>query len=91
VWAYFKHSLEIGRDDQRYHKYSVIRNGVIVCGDGILPQKGIDQGHYDELKTRFKEASYPITYDDLPKSYLSKVLQIVSYIFRSQLLKNTHV
>jgi hypothetical protein len=69
--------IDIGRDDQRYHRYSAIRNRDIVCSGGILPQKGIDQGHYDELKTHFKESSCPITYDDFSKSYPSKVLQTV--------------
>jgi hypothetical protein len=74
--------LDIGRDDVRYHKYSAIRNEVIMCGDGILPQNRIDQGHYNELKTHFKEYLPPITYDDLSKTYLSQVLYTVFYIFR---------
>lgn len=74
---YFKRMLDIGRDNDSYHKYSAIRNGVIMCGDGILPQKGIDQGHYNELKTHFKEYSHPIIYDDLSKTYLSQVLHTV--------------
>lgn len=74
---YFKRMLDIGRDDDKYHKYSAIRNGVIVCVDGIFPQKGIDQGRYNELKTHFKKYSYPITYDDLSTTYLSQVLHTV--------------
>ncbi|CEP15427.1 hypothetical protein [Parasitella parasitica] len=45
-----------------------------MCGDGILSQRGIDQDHYNTLKSHFKGYSNPITYDDLSKTYLSQVL-----------------
>lgn len=57
---------------------SLIKNSVVVLGEGIFPQQGVDSTHYNMLNNESKLEDNKVIIDDKIKSYLKDLISNVS-------------
>jgi hypothetical protein len=80
IWFFFSNYRSFPSSLYTFFFCSAFKNGVIVCGAGIHPPKGIDSGKYKELKTHLSQQPIAITHDDMSKLYLRNILKTVSVL-----------
>lgn len=57
---------------------SLIKNGVVVLGERIFPQQGVDSTHYNMLNNESKTEDNKVTINGNIKSYLKDIISSVS-------------